>query len=51
MSPGSTPPVEGSIKAPENHKVYSSFSEDTIFSLLSEELASQRTRFDIALDN
>jgi tetratricopeptide (TPR) repeat protein len=51
VSPGGTPPVEGSTKAPEKPKVYSSFSEDTIFSLLSAELAGQRNRFDIALDN
>ncbi|ROM97275.1 tetratricopeptide repeat protein [Pseudomonas brassicacearum] len=51
VSPSGTPPVEGSTKAPEKPKVYSSFSEDTIFSLLSAELAGQRNRFDIALDN
>jgi hypothetical protein len=34
--------------APEKPKVYSSFSEDTVFSLLSAELAGQRNRFDIA---
>src|SRR3546814_6667547 len=31
--------------------VYSSFSEETVFSLLSAELAGQRNRLDIALDN
>jgi hypothetical protein len=36
---------------PEKPKVYSSFSEETVFSLLSAELAGQRNRFDIALDN
>ncbi|MFJ2366133.1 tetratricopeptide repeat protein [Pseudomonas sp. NPDC087697] len=51
VSSDGTPPVEGSTKAPEKPKVYSSFSEDTIFSLLSAELAGQRNRFDIALDN
>lgn len=51
VSPSGTPPVEGSTKAPEKPKVYSSFSEDTVFSLLSAELAGQRNRFDIALDN
>jgi tetratricopeptide (TPR) repeat protein len=51
VSPDATPPVEGSTPAPEKPKVYSSFSEDTIFSLLSAELAGQRNRYDIALDN
>ena len=51
VSPDGTPPVEDSTPAPEKPKVYSSFSEDTIFSLLSAELAGQRNRFDIALDN
>ncbi|MGE7960187.1 tetratricopeptide repeat protein [Pseudomonas sp. NPDC089530] len=51
VSPGGAPPVEESTPAPEKPKVYSSFSEDTIFSLLSAELAGQRNRFDIALDN
>lgn len=51
VSPDSTPPVEDSTPAPEKPKVYSSFSEDTIFSLLSAELAGQRNRYDIALDN
>ena len=46
-----TPPVAGSTPAPEKPKVYSSFSEDTVFSLLSAELAGQRNRYDIALDN
>lgn len=32
-------------------QVYSSFTEDTVFSLLTAELAGQRNRFDIALDN
>lgn len=31
--------------------VYGSFSQDTVYSLLSAELAGQRNRFDIALDN
>ncbi|AUO21302.1 MULTISPECIES: tetratricopeptide repeat protein [unclassified Pseudomonas] len=51
VSPDGTPPVEDSTPAPEKPKVYSSFSEETIFSLLSAELAGQRNRFDIALDN
>ncbi|AKA22569.1 tetratricopeptide repeat protein [Pseudomonas chlororaphis] len=51
VSPDGASPVEDSTPAPEKPKVYSSFSEDTIFSLLSAELAGQRNRFDIALDN
>ncbi|QIH10747.1 MULTISPECIES: tetratricopeptide repeat protein [Pseudomonas] len=51
VSSDATSPVEDSTPAPEKPKVYSSFSEDTIFSLLSAELAGQRNRFDIALDN
>ncbi|MBD0706115.1 MULTISPECIES: tetratricopeptide repeat protein [unclassified Pseudomonas] len=51
VSTDGTPPVEDSTQAPEKPKVYSSFSEETIFSLLSAELAGQRNRFDIALDN
>ncbi|ETK20435.1 hypothetical protein H097_04734 [Pseudomonas sp. FH4] len=51
VSSQSPAPVEDSTPAPEKPKVYSSFSEETIFSLLSAELAGQRNRFDIALDN
>lgn len=51
VSTDGTPPVEDSTQAPEKPKVYGSFSEETIFSLLSAELAGQRNRFDIALDN
>ena len=51
VSSDATSPVEDSTSAPEKPKVYSSFSEDTVFSLLSAELAGQRNRFDIALDN
>ncbi|MEO4014851.1 tetratricopeptide repeat protein [Pseudomonas rossensis] len=51
VSSDGTPPVEDSTPAPEKPKVYSSFSEETVFSLLSAELAGQRNRFDIALDN
>jgi len=51
VSPDDSSPVEDSTPAPEKPKVYSSFSEETIFSLLSAELAGQRNRFDIALDN
>ncbi|MHC3824522.1 MULTISPECIES: tetratricopeptide repeat protein [Pseudomonas] len=51
VSPDGTPPVEDTASTPEKPKVYSSFSEETVFSLLSAELAGQRNRFDIALDN
>ncbi|UZE22862.1 tetratricopeptide repeat protein [Pseudomonas sp. B21-056] len=51
VSTDGTPPVDDSTQAPEKPKVYGSFSEETIFSLLSAELAGQRNRFDIALDN
>ncbi|OAB53482.1 tetratricopeptide repeat protein [Pseudomonas thivervalensis] len=51
VSTDGTPPVEDSVQTPEKPKVYGSFSEETIFSLLSAELAGQRNRFDIALDN
>ena len=51
VSPDGTPPVEDTTAAPEKPIVYSSFSQDTVFSLLSAELAGQRNRYDIALDN
>jgi len=51
VAPDGTPPAEDTTPAPEKPKVYSSFSEETVFSLLSAELAGQRNRFDIALDN
>jgi len=51
VEPNGTPPAEDTTPAPEKPKVYSSFSEETVFSLLSAELAGQRNRFDIALDN
>lgn len=37
--------------APAPPVVYGSFTEDTLYSLLTAELAGQRNRFDIALDN
>ncbi|AMB84313.1 hypothetical protein AWM79_02955 [Pseudomonas agarici] len=51
VSPGNMPRAEDAAAAAQKPKVYSSFSEDTVFSLLSAELAGQRNRFDIALDN
>jgi len=38
-------------KPAEKPQVYGSFTEDTVFSLLTAELAGQRNRFDIALGN
>ena len=52
VSKEGSPPVEETAKAPEaKPQVYGSFSQDTIYSLLTAELAGQRNRFDIALDN
>lgn len=52
VSPDATPPAADTKPAPApKPQVYSSFTEDTVFSLLSAELAGQRNRFDIALDN
>ena len=50
-SPDESSAVEDTTSVPEKPKVYSSFSEDTLYSLLSAELAGQRNRLDIALDN
>ncbi|MBC9249608.1 hypothetical protein A9179_04905 [Pseudomonas alcaligenes] len=52
-APDGTPPVEDSAaaQAPAKPKVYASFSEETLYSLLAAELAGQRNRFDIALGN
>ncbi|MDE1165067.1 MAG: tetratricopeptide repeat protein [Pseudomonas sp.] len=45
-------PVADSTPAPvAKPQVYKSFSEETVFNLLTAELAGQRNRFDIALDN
>src|SRR3546814_10645401 len=49
VSTDGTPPVDDSTQAPEKPKVYGSFSEETIFSLLSAELAGLPNSFDIAL--
>lgn len=52
VSPDATPPAADTTPAPApTQQVYSAFTEDTVFSLLSAELAGQRNRFDIALDN
>jgi hypothetical protein len=47
------PPAEKeATPAPEaKPQVYGSFSQETVVSLLAAELAGQRNRFDIALDN
>ncbi len=47
-----TPPVEDTAPAAvAKPQVYGSFSEETLLSLLTAELAGQRNRFDIALEN
>jgi tetratricopeptide (TPR) repeat protein len=50
-SPDESSATEDTTSVPEKPTVYSSFSEDTLYSLLSAELAGQRNRLDIALDN
>ncbi|UQW71252.1 tetratricopeptide repeat protein [Pseudomonas avellanae] len=55
MTPVSSQPVPAQKDAPPAPEtmpqVYGSFTQDTLVSLLSAELAGQRNRFDIALDN
>ena len=50
-SPDDSSPAEDVASTPEKPVVYGSFSEDTLYSLLSAELAGQRNRLDLALDN
>ena len=50
-SPDDSSVAEDTTSVPEKPTVYGSFSEETLFSLLSAELAGQRNRLDIALDN
>src|SRR5690606_5183312 len=52
-APESSPPVEESMPEPATigPDEYASFSRDTLYSLLVAELAGQRNRFDIALNN
>lgn len=52
-APDGTPPIEDTAATPsaDTPKVYASFSEETLYSLLAAELAGQRNRFDIALGN
>lgn len=45
------PAAEAPTPPPAPPVVYGSFSEETLYSLLAAELAGQRNRFDIALDN
>lgn len=51
--PDGTPPVEDpAVATPDTEdKVYRPFSQETLYSLLVAELAGQRNRYDIALDN
>ena len=52
-APDGTPPVQESapVAAEPSPQVHGSFSQDTLFALLSAELAGQRNRFDLALSN
>ncbi len=50
-SPDDSSPAEEATSTPEKPTVYGSFSEETLYSLLGAELAGQRDRLDIALDN
>jgi tetratricopeptide (TPR) repeat protein len=52
-SPDGTPPVEDPslTSATAQPQLYRPFSEATVYALLSAELAGQRNRFDLALDN
>lgn len=51
--PDGAPPAEEASAATETQKpeVYASFSQETLLALLTAELAGQRNRFDIAIDN
>jgi tetratricopeptide (TPR) repeat protein len=52
VQPQTTPVPKDTAPAPEaKPQVYGSFTQETLVSLLSAELAGQRNRFDIALDN
>ena len=52
-SPDGTPPVEdpSTVAETPEPEAYGSFSQETLLALLTAELAGQRNRFDIALDN
>ncbi|MFK8329728.1 tetratricopeptide repeat protein [Pseudomonas sp. BJa5] len=55
LAPESTdaqaPALDAAQKQADKPVVYGSFSQDTVYNLLTAELAGQRDRFDIALDN
>jgi tetratricopeptide (TPR) repeat protein len=55
LAPGSTdaqaPALDAAQKQADKPVVYGSFSQETVYNLLTAELAGQRDRFDIALDN
>ncbi|MGV8918732.1 MAG: tetratricopeptide repeat protein [Pseudomonas sp.] len=52
VSPDAKKPVAETTPTPAaKPQVYSSFTPDTVVSLLTAELAGQRNRFDVALDN
>jgi len=52
VSPDVATPAKDATPAPAaKPQVYGSFTQDTVVSLLAAELAGQRNRFDIALDN
>lgn len=44
-------PLAPAVETPEEPKVYGQFSRDTLFDLLAAEIAGQRNRYDVALDN
>ncbi|NQD91972.1 hypothetical protein HP532_04810, partial [Pseudomonas sp. CrR25] len=52
-TPDGTPPVEDVTPGAESSEpqAYGSFNQETLFALLTAELAGQRNRFDIALGN
>lgn len=54
LAPDSTDaqtPAVDAAQQPDKPVAYGSFSQETVFNLLTAELAGQRNRFDIALDN
>ncbi|MEL0168977.1 MAG: tetratricopeptide repeat protein [Pseudomonadaceae bacterium] len=50
-APTETTEPAADIRAAEEPTVYGQFRQDTLFDLLTAEIAGQRNRFDIALDN
>ncbi|MEH6565605.1 MAG: tetratricopeptide repeat protein [Halopseudomonas sp.] len=49
--PAPEPPAEALTAAPAEPVEYGQFPQDTLFELLTAEIAGQRNRFDVALDN